>query len=244
MSHSNHVRSNCTDCWHSDAKEHNHNDVIADCCHDHFKMRDCCQQHNVPEQCTCYDQLDEDAVERFVQMYCAKILDKVPNTLRDRDYELFPDLHLATCGGSYPYQICYMAFTLRQTKNAKFLIRIGADYLESNSKGLPSYLWDYCKSGKPDYLSWLFSVLSTSNLGKLVKHITAYGGHIETVKSHFERNPMHALLLTGNEHITRELLGSQDGCNLLGIVDLKQRTVLHIAAEMGQEENVKTIIER
>ena len=152
----NHVRSNCTDCWHSDAEEHNHNDVIADCCHDHFKMRDCCRQHNVPEQFTCYDQLDEDAVERFVQMYCANILDKVPNTLRDRDYELFPDLHLATCGGSYPYQICYMAFTLRQTKNAKFLIRIGADYLESNSKGLPSYLWDYCKvASQTTYLGFL-----------------------------------------------------------------------------------------
>ena len=175
-------------------------------------------------------------------------LDKVPNA--------FPDLHLATRGGSYPYSICYMAFSLRQTKNAKFLIRIGADYLESNSNhnSLPSYLLEYCKSGKADYLSWLFSTLSTSNLEKLIKRITTDGGDYDTVdsgkieatSSHFERNLTHALLLSGNEHVTRELLGRgpQDSCNILCVkVDLKQRTALHIAAEMGQEESVKTIIE-
>ena len=254
--HSNPVSSSCTGCCHGDTREHNHDDVFADCCHDHYKMKACCHQHNVPHQCTCYHQLDEDAVQSFVDLFCAKTLDKAPNTLRDHDYEQFPELHLATRKGRYPYNICYMAFSLRQTKNAKFLIRIGADYLESNSNhnSLPSYLLEYCKSGKADYLSWLFSTLSTSNLDKLIKHITADGGNIEAVdggnieavSSHLKRNPTHALLLSGNEHVTRELLGkeSQDGCNILCVkVDLKQRTALHIAAEMGQEESVKTIIE-
>ena len=267
--HANPESTGCNGCCHTCTGEHNHNEVIADCCDYPYKMKDCCEQRNVHnddvEQFSCtailrrlhfccykrapvgtrYEQFDDNAIELFIQTFCGQKLKKRPNEVRDHDYEQFPDLPSFTCGGSYPFNICYMAFSLRQTQNTKFLIRIGADFVEANSNGLPSYLLEYCKSGKPDYLSWLFSVLSTSNLTKLIMHITD-DKRIETwsnCKSHFGRNPVHALLLSGNEHVTREILGSQHKCNLLSEVDQNQRTALHIAAEMGLEESVQTIIE-
>ena len=77
------------------------------------------------------------------------------------------------------------------------------------SDGLPSYLLEYCSSGKPLYFSWLLSNLSSEKFDELIKYIstdcitTAY---IEDVKGRFGRNPVHALLLSGNKLITKQIV--------------------------------------
>ena len=237
----------CSECCHSGS--HDHSILVTDCCQDHRKMGDCCRNHKVDiQQCKCYEQLNDDAVETVANIFCAKQLNKKQYEVTDHDYLVCQDLHLITREGSnYPYNICYMAFSLKQTKNAKSLIHAGADFLEDRkSTSLPSYLLEYCTSGRPDYLSWLLNTLSSDKLEKLIEHIGARymtRDCINYYKSHYGRNIAHSLLLSGNEHIVKKIVQKITGCDLLKETDSMERTALHIAAKMGVADSVNVLLE-
>ena len=176
----------------------------------------------------CYRQLEDKRFEKFF------------SKTYNEELHVYPDMTVAIRAGSYPYNGCYMAYALKQRGYARHLIDLDVDILEPNSEGLPSYLLEYCSVGKTHYLAWLCSVLSNSNFNQLISHIKKNSiVFIEYCKDEL-RNPLHALLLTGNIHRTKEILTSQKEWKLLEQVDKKQRTALYIAAEMGLEDIVDT----
>lgn len=200
---------------------------LLSCCHSHPKATN---EENewFPSICNpCYRQLEDKRFEKFF------------SKTYNEELHVYPDMTAAIRAGSYPYNGCYMAYALKQRGYARHLIDLGADILEPNSEGLPSYLLEYCSVGKTHYLAWLCSVLSNSNFNQLISHIKKNSiVFIEHCKDEL-RNPLHALL-TGNIHRTKEILTSQKEWKLLEQVDKKQRTALYIAAEMGLEDIVDT----
>ena len=197
------------------------------------------------EECKCYDQLDYEQVKDMINSYCAQQLNQTRSQTRECHYSQCPQLNsLVQEGESLHHGVCYMAFLLRQQKIAKILIQIGADFLATECYNLPPYLLEYCKSGTTNYLSWLFSVLPEDKCNKLVDHIfdkfVNRQGIDESVR-HFGRNHVHALLLTGNKPITRKVLERR--WELLLDTDSKQRTALHIGAEMGVVDIVAALLE-
>ena len=235
----------CSKCCHSGS--HDHSIQVTDCCQDHRKMGDCCRRHKVDiQQCKCYKQLNDDIVEIVANIFCAKQLSKKEYEVTNHDYLVCQELPLITREGSnYPYNICYMAFSLKQTENAKLLIHVGADFLEDR-KSLPSYLLEYCISGRPDYLSWLLNTLSSDKQEKLIEHIGARymtRDCINYYKGQYGRNIAHSLLLSGNEDIVKKIVQKITGCDLLKEKDSMERTALHIAAEIGVAESVNVLLE-
>ena len=51
-------------------------------------------------------------------------------TVTGQDFSQCPDLRSIAQEGSYPYNICYMVFILRQIRNTKQLIRTDANFLD------------------------------------------------------------------------------------------------------------------
>ena len=237
------------ECYDSTSSYENHILTIADFCR---KMIDCFRTDRADkQQCKCYvHQLNHHIVQTFANIFVATKLSKCRSEVTHHDYkECQEELHLIFRTGYYPYNICYMAFCLDQRLHiiTRSLLHFGADFLEANNESLPSYLQEYCDTGKPLYLSWLLNTLSQDKCDVLIEHIKARfmtDEWIENCKIHYMgRNIAHSLLLNGTENSVKKFVHKLEGCrNLLDETDLNGRTALHIAAEIGETEYVKVLI--
>ena len=217
--------------------------MVIDVCIDYEKRK---KTDKELEECKCYDQLDYEQVKDMIHSYCAQQLNKNKLEIRECHYSQCHHWNLVVQEGqSLHHGVCYMAFQLRQQKIAKILIQIGADFLATECHNLPPYLLEYYKRGTTNYLSWLFSVLPDDKCNMLIDHIFDKFMNRqcidESVSSGFKRNPVHALLLTGNKPITRKVLERRR--ELLLETDSKQSTALHIGAEMGVVDIVAALLE-
>ena len=174
--------------------DHDHEQAIIVCCHDRLKMEECCHKHEIlmQERCNCHSNHQHYDMHMIfvhtVNSFCAKAHKIKQKDVTDSHYSKTPNLHLIIDGGQYPYSICYMAFRLRQTQTAKFLLHIGGDFGSSMGTELPSYLLEYCRTGKPDYLSWLCGNLPNPKLEMLVqKMIDTFMKSGDITKCYLER---------------------------------------------------------
>ena len=223
----------------------NHDEVVAYC--NDFKKDRGRKTDKELEECKCYDQLDYEQVKDMIHTFCAQQLNKTTPEIREFHYSLCPQLNsVVQEGQSLHHSVCYMAFNLRQQKIAKLLIQIGADFLAEgcDTNNLPPYLLEFCRIGTTNYLSWLFSVLPDDKCNMLIDHIFDKFVNRQCIDEsvlRFRRNPVHALLLTGNKPITRKVLERRWELTLE--TDSKQRTALHIGAEMGVVDIVAALLE-
>ena len=103
---------------------------------------------------------------------------------------------------------------------------------------------EYVHYPSNEFLKWLFKELVTGvSVPGFIKQIFPMKrGTTHTARKIYGKNPLHAFLLCGSGEVVDALLGLQP--RILEEVDPFGKTALHIAAEKGDIESLKILLDK
>ena len=136
----------------------------------------------------------------------------------------------------------------RRMDIAKQLVIAGANAIHpclDNVSGVVQLLEEYYEFGTNEYMHWLLHQhLLSHELPQFIKTVVGldiFNESGERMFSQVGRHPAHAVLTCGHEEMIRQFLDVK-GWNLLYVKDVTERTALHISAQNGDLESVKTLL--
>lgn len=131
---------------------------------------------------------------------------------------------------------------------AKQLVMAGANPIHpslDNVSGVVQLFEEYYEFGTNKYMYWLLHQhLLSHELPPFIKTVVGLDIFNESGQRMFSevgRHPAHAVLTCGHEEMIRQFL-SHRGRDILYVKDATERTALHISAQNGDLESVKTLL--
>ncbi|CAI8010958.1 Ankyrin-1 [Geodia barretti] len=126
----------------------------------------------------------------------------------------------------------------------KMLIPNGIDPIKGGYPGMRPLFVEYVHYPSNEFLKWLFKELVTGvSVPQFIKQIfPVKRGTTHTARKIYGKNPLHAFLLCGSGEVVDALLGLQP--RILEEVDPFGKTALHIAAEKGDIESLKILLDK
>ena len=118
------------------------------------------------------------------------------------------------------------------------------DPIRGGYPGMRPLFIEYVHYPSNRFLKWLFKeVITGDDIQTFVERIfPVKRGTTHTARKIYGKNPLHAFLLCGSEEVVDALLHLQP--QILTEVDPFGKTALHIAAEKGDTENLKILLDK
>ena len=120
----------------------------------------------------------------------------------------------------------------------------GCDLIKGGNPDMRPIFVEYVHYPFNKFLKWLFKEHITSDeIPEFVRRIFPVKKATKhTARKVYGKNPLHALLLCGNGEVVSALLAVQ--ANILEEVDPFGKTALHIAAERGDIDSVRILLDK
>jgi ankyrin repeat protein len=126
----------------------------------------------------------------------------------------------------------------------EMLIPKGIDPIKGGYPGMRPIFVEYVHYPSNEFLKWLFKELVTGDsVPQFIERIfPVKRGTTHTARKIYGKNPLHAFLLCGSGEVVEALLVREP--LILKEVDPFGKTALHIAAEKGDIENLKILLDK
>ena len=125
----------------------------------------------------------------------------------------------------------------------ELLIPKGFDPLKGGNPAMKPIFVEYVHYPSNEFLKWLFKKHITGpEIPQFIARVNDVRIKTHTAKKFYGKNPLHALLLCGSGEVVNALCSLRPG--ILDEEDPFGKTALHIAAEKGDTENLKILLER
>lgn len=140
-----------------------------------------------------------------------------------------------------------MSINLHRFDIAQLLIKEKVDPIYGGHPDLRPIFTEYSTFGTNEFLKWLLGDYLKNEIADFVDRLIADDVFSKftmrnTLANEWGRNADHALLLCGHEEAISRLLSRKP--ELLNECDPFERTALHIAADKGDLESVKILLNR
>ena len=125
----------------------------------------------------------------------------------------------------------------------ELLIPKGFDPLEGGNPAMKPIFVEYVHYPSNEFLKWLFKEHITGpEIPRFIARVNDARIKTHTANKIYGKNPLHALLLCDSGEVVDALLDLRP--NILKEEDPFGKTALHIAAEKGDTQNLKILLER
>ena len=125
----------------------------------------------------------------------------------------------------------------------ELLIPKGFDLIKGGNPAMKPIFVEYVYKSSNKFLKWLFKEhITGSEIHKFIARVNGVHNKTHMLKEYYGKNPLHALLLCGSEEVVDALHSLRP--DILKEKDMFGRTALHIAAEKGDIQNIKILLER
>ena len=128
----------------------------------------------------------------------------------------------------------------------KLLVKSGVDPILGGEPDMRPIFTEYVNFGSHEYMKWLLGDHLKSEIPAFVQrllHLQVFSNDAtEWSASSKGRNVAHAFLLSGNKEVTHCLLDRKP--DLMKECDPFKKTALHLAAEKGDCESVRNLLDR